>query len=903
MEEEELLPQSPLTGEMIALLTVLSLFTVVGSVGNGLVLFVFSRVRDKTTAQIFILALALIDLFTCMVIIPFTMFVEYTRYDIKYDFLCKLYQFLITSKVPLSAFIMVAIAFDRYFCICLPLKKIITPWRTKVVIVSLALFASILGVMTSLAYGVYQVYNPNDTEMPTAMINNTFTTGAENIKDWSKLGEDPITKNDVTMNVELRLKDYISKRNSTLGTLGGHSWELVYIGICAPNEILLDWGFVSVYQKCYTALFGVCLVIVGILYGMIYRFIGLRRNKKLQQKLVLCAYVNGDNGCGEAGTRTTFLNGNGHDNHNDDDKYGCTGQGLGAGGVYIGECTTPPSTTKTAGSRINSSSSFNREPEMVRPGVVGKDDKQQKEAPSVSKLDSADLAQEDRLENGMMTFLGRDSCKADGDVHYHLERDAPGKSPSPLAPRRAKKKYMLSTKQRCQSMSEESNYNSKPFQLFRKRRASSPFKKDVFEANVGIRIEMKTLAGRADSEPLLEAASPASSCRFIQGPEEDMKICSRYGYSEARPKSCAGEDCALLDPQKSSCLGIPRVNTASSFVYDLESELHEDTSEPLITKDPKGHLRNKSSTKAIHDNESDDLRQPLLLQDPGKDNNSQAKNSLNRKECNICVGKHSQPITDSGTKCADTDTTFPQPPKEDSGSKALTVNTLNNRYPNTSSSQQVVLTSYVRNLTPFCSTSSSNLSPYRSCSESSRRSTMEESVVRSSSFDLPSRHAQDTSRHSTMESTARRPAVGRKKRWQHFRCKKASIKGCHGRSSCSSNSYSNSHTHGKSSSSLSAGGHHYGDGRRSIMSYDADRLREETRAANARTALMLFTVTLVFVVAFLPAWLMAHRIVPNQLMVFYLYFTYNVANPFIYAFMNVIFKEHLRKIFRCHLCQ
>ena len=112
------------------------------------------------------------------------------------------------------------------------------------------------------------------------------------------------------------------------------------------------------------------------------------------------------------------------------------------------------------------------------------------------------------------------------------------------------------------------------------------------------------------------------------------------------------------------------------------------------------------------------------------------------------------------------------------------------------------------------------------------------------------------------------------------RCKNASIKGSHSRSH-----------HGNSSAN--------GGGRRSIMSYDADRLREENRAANARTALMLFTVTLVFVVAFLPAWLMAHRIVPTQLMIFYLYFTYNVANPFIYAFMNVIFKEHLRKIYRC----
>ena len=42
MMEEEITMETPVPGEMIALLTVLSLFTIVGSVGNGLVLFVFS---------------------------------------------------------------------------------------------------------------------------------------------------------------------------------------------------------------------------------------------------------------------------------------------------------------------------------------------------------------------------------------------------------------------------------------------------------------------------------------------------------------------------------------------------------------------------------------------------------------------------------------------------------------------------------------------------------------------------------------------------------------------------------------------------------------------------------------------------------------------------------------------
>lgn len=157
--------------------------------------------------------------------------------------------------------------------------------------------------------------------------------------------------------------------------------------------------------------------------------------------------------------------------------------------------------------------------------------------------------------------------------------------------------------------------------------------------------------------------------------------------------------------------------------------------------------------------------------------------------------------------------------------------------------------------------------------EVSRRQTMESNL----------RSTTDSPHNSTMDSESRRSTApsdssGRKKRWQRFRSKSASIKSNQSRGS------------GATSSAVSV---------RQTHQYDADRLREETRAANARTALMLFTVTLVFVVAFLPAWLMAHRIISNELMVFYLYFTYNVANPFIYAFMNVIFKEHLRKIFGC----
>jgi cholecystokinin A receptor/hypocretin (orexin) receptor 2 len=35
-----------------------------------------------------------------------------------------------------------------------------------------------------------------------------------------------------------------------------------------------------------------------------------------------------------------------------------------------------------------------------------------------------------------------------------------------------------------------------------------------------------------------------------------------------------------------------------------------------------------------------------------------------------------------------------------------------------------------------------------------------------------------------------------------------------------------------------------------------------------------------------------------QLLVFYMYFVYNVANPFIYAFLNQAFREDLKKLLK-----
>lgn len=67
--------------------------------------------------------------------------------------------------------------------------------------------------------------------------------------------------------------------------------------------------------------------------------------------------------------------------------------------------------------------------------------------------------------------------------------------------------------------------------------------------------------------------------------------------------------------------------------------------------------------------------------------------------------------------------------------------------------------------------------------------------------------------------------------------------------------------------------------------------------ANIRMAAMLFVVAFVFIVAFLPACLMSMQLISEHVMVFYMYFAYNVANPIIYSFMNKNFRDDLRKLF------
>lgn len=218
----------------------LSIFSITGTIGNALVLYVFARYKNKLTSTIFILTLAGVDFVTCCVTIPFSIVTEAVKFELKYDIICQIYIFLITTTVPFSAFVMVAIAVDRYLCIVYPFKHAMTIRRAEIIVGSLCAFAVVLGIICCSHYRIKPV-PLNDKEVIDAVLENvTFMANA-------------------------------SANESIV--------QFKYV--CLPRET----EFFFIYQKIYSSFFGICALVVIILYGLIYRSVLARRRKKFEKFL------------------------------------------------------------------------------------------------------------------------------------------------------------------------------------------------------------------------------------------------------------------------------------------------------------------------------------------------------------------------------------------------------------------------------------------------------------------------------------------------------------------------------------------------------------------------------------------------------------------------------------------
>ena len=276
----------------VAVLAMLSIFALVGIFGNSLVLYIYANKKIKTTAGIFIMCLAGTDLFTCLIIVPYTEVVIYLKYKLQYDLLCQAYMFLITCNVPFSAFIMVAIAVDRFFCICYPTLHALNLYRARTIAMCLLALASICGLITALLHGIVtqEDFQPsgNSTSNSTNALNVSSNTDAdvsvESVLSFldTRMYEN-ISPNDSPMcsNANICEKNRTSNISGSTPTFTLHA---EFIGVCAPTNHVIGASFAQVYQKIYASFYLLSFLLVLVLNTLIYRSILKHRARKRKWK-------------------------------------------------------------------------------------------------------------------------------------------------------------------------------------------------------------------------------------------------------------------------------------------------------------------------------------------------------------------------------------------------------------------------------------------------------------------------------------------------------------------------------------------------------------------------------------------------------------------------------------------
>lgn len=253
--------------DILVVIGYLMTFSLAGSVGNAFVIYIFSRKREKSTTTVFILVLAMTDFFTCLVIIPFTIYYEVMAKRINSNVQCKVYMFLITSNIPFSAFIMVLIAFDRYFKICRPWNQCLDIQMSKKIVIAVLIFALSLGIIPSLTHGVYPISDETSTKE-----NVTTSPVFAGDKQGAHNGTVMVLNNTAYQDLRPKFPGNVSSNSSDM--------RRIYEGYCMPVHEYFSQIFMNTYQNTYASLFLISCAFVTVLYALIFKSITLRRYKK-----------------------------------------------------------------------------------------------------------------------------------------------------------------------------------------------------------------------------------------------------------------------------------------------------------------------------------------------------------------------------------------------------------------------------------------------------------------------------------------------------------------------------------------------------------------------------------------------------------------------------------------------
>ncbi len=129
-----------------------TLIMLTGIPGNTLILYVYARKRSRTSAHVFILALATCDLFACL-ILPLNMYNWTHEFTFVNEKLCKATLSTSFLRCYIGLFLTGALSVDRYCVVCNPRKRFsINQARTVVAVC--AFFAAVISLPSIAIFGI-----------------------------------------------------------------------------------------------------------------------------------------------------------------------------------------------------------------------------------------------------------------------------------------------------------------------------------------------------------------------------------------------------------------------------------------------------------------------------------------------------------------------------------------------------------------------------------------------------------------------------------------------------------------------------------------------------------------------------------------------------------------------------
>ena len=131
------------TDKRIPTIVFLSIFMIIGILGNLLVIVVyFGTLRRRQSAHwTFIRALAIVDFFVCTIIISFELAQQTHQFTFYSEGACKLFRTFTVYSTIISAFLMITISSNRLRLVCWPTSRQLTSNKALIVVVMVAIFS------------------------------------------------------------------------------------------------------------------------------------------------------------------------------------------------------------------------------------------------------------------------------------------------------------------------------------------------------------------------------------------------------------------------------------------------------------------------------------------------------------------------------------------------------------------------------------------------------------------------------------------------------------------------------------------------------------------------------------------------------------------------------------------